>query len=170
MVGFDPARRAAGLEALSREYPLAFEVEPQADLRNVDRLTFVPTLLAGFVFLLAVAALVHALVLGARRHRTDLATLRAIGFTRRDARHSLLWMATAFAGLGLAIGIPVGWIAGRMLWRSIMLGLGLEPVVTAYWAVWIVVPVVTVGVALLAAAVPARRAVSRPAGEVLRTG
>ena len=66
IVRFDPKRRAAGLTALHQKFSDVELAHPQSDLRNIDRIVLVPALLAGLVFLLALAALVHALVLGTR--------------------------------------------------------------------------------------------------------
>ncbi|MFI5044764.1 MAG: FtsX-like permease family protein, partial [Acidimicrobiales bacterium] len=121
------------------------------------------------VFLLALAALVHALVLGTRRHRTELATLRAIGFTRGDADGSMIWMAVTLASVALVIGVPLGWIVGRTLWRTLMHQVGLDSAVTSYWVVWVLIPVITLAVAALAAYLPVRRATATPPGETLHT-
>jgi ABC-type lipoprotein release transport system permease subunit len=65
-----------------------------------------------------VAALAHALVIAVRRRRRDLAIARSVGFTPADARAAVRWHAVTMAGLGMLIGVPVGLIVGRLVWRA----------------------------------------------------
>ena len=168
IVRFEPGHREEGLRAMRATMFEVKEPRPQSDLRNLVRLSFVPGLLTGLVVVLAIAALAHALALATARHRVELGALRAIGFTRRQAEGSMLWMATALVGTALVVGLPLGFLLGRMLWRALMANLGLEPAVVTHWGVWIVVPVVALVVANLAALIPAHRAASMSPAEALR--
>jgi FtsX-like permease family len=79
---------------------------------SLGKLRALPFALAVFFALLAIATVAHALVTTVRRRRHDLAVLRSIGFTRRDARVAIAWQATAIAIAGLVVGVPLGIVAG----------------------------------------------------------
>ncbi len=90
--------------------------EDQANLRGVRR---VPLYLGAFLALLATAAVGHALASAVRRRRHDMAVLRVLGLTRRQARAAVAWQATALAAVGLVLGVPLGIAAGRIVWRRV---------------------------------------------------
>jgi ABC-type lipoprotein release transport system permease subunit len=97
--------------------------------------------LAIFFALLAIATVAHALVTTVRRRRADLAVLRAIGFTRRDARVAIAWQATLIALVGVVIGVPLGVLVGRLLWRQLAASFPFEYVPPlALLAIALVVP------------------------------
>ena len=50
--------------------------------------------------------------------RKDVAILRSIGADRRWIARAVHWQATAFTLLPLVIGIPLGLIIGRIVFRS----------------------------------------------------
>src|SRR5207237_7302721 len=80
-------------------------------LQNVRSL---PRALAAFLAVLGVAALGHALVTTVRRRRHDLAVLRAIGFRPRQSAACIFWQAVTVASVGLALGLPLGVVVGRI--------------------------------------------------------
>jgi putative ABC transport system permease protein len=84
----------------------------------------VPWLLAAAVAALAVGAMVHTLSSGIRNAAPQLATLRALGFTRRQLRSSVRWGAICVAICAAALGIPLGVIAGRWGWRTLGASVG----------------------------------------------
>jgi hypothetical protein len=84
---------------------------------DLGHLATMPLVLAVFFGLLACATVAHALVTTVRRRRYDLAVLRAVGFTRRQARLAISWQATLLAACGLVVGVPLGLIVGRVVWR-----------------------------------------------------
>ncbi len=127
-----------------------------------------PTLVAGLVALLALGTLANALVMAVRRRRRDLALLATLGFRRRQLAATVAWQATTLALVSLAIGIPLGIAAGRLVWRLVVDGFAghLEstiPVlallcVTALWLI----------VANMVAALPARAAARTNPATILR--
>jgi hypothetical protein len=149
--------QAAGAEEVApAEFPPAVE--------SLGQLRSLPLSLAVFFALLAIATVAHALVTTVRRRRHDLAVLRSIGFTRRDTRIAIAWQSTLIAVIGAAVGIPLGIIVGRFLWRQLAESF---PVVYAppleLLAVLLVIPVAIV-IANLVAAGPAHAATRiRPA-------
>jgi ABC-type lipoprotein release transport system permease subunit len=127
-----------------------------------------PVALAVFFALLASATVAHALVSTVRRRAGDLAVLRAIGFTRRNARLAIGWQASLLALGGLALGVPLGIIAGRVTWRTVAENF---PVVyvppLALLALVLIVPL-AVAVANALAVGPAFSATRARPAEVLR--
>jgi FtsX-like permease family len=135
-------------------------------LRNIRGL---PLALGGFLALLAVAATGHTLAVAVRRRRHEIAVLRALGMTRRQARLIIVTQAVTITVIGLAFGIPLGVALGRTVWRTVA---GNIPVLyvppLSPLALALVVPTALV-VAYLAAAMPGRRASRVRVGDVLRT-
>ena len=161
------ADRYAVTASLSESYftstPAA--VPDVANLANVRRL---PLSLAAFLVLLAVGAVGHALLTGARHRAHDLAVLRALGITPRQAAACVSWQATIIGIIALAIGVPAGVIIGRAVWRLTADSLSFVYVgPLALLALLLVVPG-TLLVCWLLAIWPARAAGRRPAAEVLR--
>ena len=135
-------------------------------LRNVRSL---PRMLAIFLALLGIAAVGHVLVTAVRRRRHDIAILRAVGFRPLQAAACIGWQATIVGVIGLVIGVPLGIVAGRLAWRWVADNtplLYVGPVAVA--AVLLIIPL-TIVVANLLAALPARRAARIRPASVLRT-
>jgi putative ABC transport system permease protein len=97
----------------------------QYGVRNVQRLEHLPWLLAGVVAVLAAAALLHGLAVVSRRHRGQLAVLRALGFTRGQVRRTVLWAATMLGVVAVVLGVPIGVIVGRWAWRWVADSIGV---------------------------------------------
>ena len=130
-------------------------------LRQVDRM---PAALAALLGVLALIAVGHAVVTAVRRRRTELALLKVLGFTRGEIRATIAWQASIIGAVGLGLGIPLGVLAGRGVWRLVADGLGIVPAVTnpLLWLA-VTVPVVLALVNLIAF-FPARSAArTRPA-------
>lgn len=135
-------------------------------LRNVRAL---PKAFAGFLVLLGVAALGHALVTAVRRRGHELAVLRALGFRPVQSAACIVWQAVTVAVVGLGLGIPLGVVVGFRSWQWVA---DATPVLyappLAVAAVVVAVPAAVV-LANLLAALPARRAARLRPAEVLRT-
>lgn len=135
-------------------------------LRNVRTLPFA---LAVFLVLLSLAAFMHALITAVRRRRHDLAVLKAMGLRPREAAACIAWQARTIGLIALAIGIPLGIVAGRLAWQWVA---DRTPLVyespVALLAIVVLVPVVLLVAHALAFA-PARRAARLRAADVLRS-
>jgi hypothetical protein len=110
------ARLAAGLG------PRAQDVSPPSqpdELVNLHNIRVLPDVLAGFLGLMAVAALSYALISSAQRRRRDFAVLHAMGMSRGNARLILNAQGTVIGLFGLMVGIPLGLAVGRSGWRMI---------------------------------------------------
>jgi hypothetical protein len=106
---------------------------PQADVRNLDRVSPQLRVVAPVVILFAIAALTHALITTVRVRRRDLATMRALGFTGRQIAASIGWHAAFVQAVALIAGIPIGVIAARWGWKSVESHLGVIPGSSVPW-------------------------------------
>jgi predicted lysophospholipase L1 biosynthesis ABC-type transport system permease subunit len=86
---------------------------------ELGRLRVLPLSLAIFFAFLAIATVAHALVTTVRRRRHDLAVMRSFGFTARQSRVAIAWQATLLAAAGVVVGVPLGIIVGRAIWRGL---------------------------------------------------
>jgi ABC-type lipoprotein release transport system permease subunit len=139
-----------------------------ADVSVLDELTSVPPLLAVFAGLLGTLVVVQSLLAGLRRRRGELAVFRALGFRASQVRAVVIWQAGVLAVAAAAIGIPVGLIAGRSVWRAIAEGAHVAPTVDLPVAELASLCVTAGVVALGAALLPARRAARMRPADALR--
>jgi ABC-type lipoprotein release transport system permease subunit len=139
------------------------------DVTNLSNVRGLPLLLAAFLVLLAIGAVAHALLTGARSRFHDLAVLRALGLTPRQAAACVTWQAAIIGGMALAIGIPLGIVVGRQVWHLLADSLSfvyVGPVVGV--ALLLIVPVALAVLGVMALW-PARGAARLHTAEVLRT-
>jgi len=171
--GVDPA---AALPALSRTAAAAaggqdvilarpFASVQEQEIRDIRVL---PLALSAFLILLALAAVGHALALGARSRAHDIAVLRALGLTSRQARAMVHTQAGVFAAAALLVGVPLGLVLGRTLWRVAagIMPLRYEPP-TPRAVLLLVGPLAVLAVLALAAG-PARRVARLRVAQALR--
>jgi ABC-type lipoprotein release transport system permease subunit len=163
----DGADRDAVMASLSESYYVTTPATVP-DVENLGNVRRLPLSLAAFLVLLAVGAVGHALLTGARHRAHDLAVLRALGITPRQAAACVSWQATIIGIIALLIGVPAGVVAGRAVWRLTADSLSfvyVGPLSTV--AIMLVVPGALL-VCWILAIWPARAAGRRPAAEVLR--
>ncbi|MBO3751312.1 ABC transporter permease [Streptosporangiaceae bacterium NEAU-GS5] len=159
--------RAEAAKAGIADLPLGAAPPLEADVMVRD-MQALPVLLSVFLALLAIGAVGHALVTAVRRRRHELAVLRALGMTGRQAQGVALTQAAILAAVGLVFGMPLGIALGRMLWRVAAEGtpvLYVPPTATA--ALLLAAPVVLSCAGLLAMW-PGRQAARLRVGHVLR--
>ena len=158
--GAEPERVAAQLGA-EAERP-----QTPTSVGNLARAKGVPRLLAAFLAVVGLAAVLHALAVTARRRRPELGTLRALGFRRGQLRSLFLWQALTIAVTGTVLGLALGVAAGRTVWRTVADGLGVVAEPAAATPVLLGGGLLIVaGVAILGAAVgavAARATVAHP--------
>jgi hypothetical protein len=137
-----------------------------ARLRTVD---WVPWLLAGFLVVVAAVTVTHAIATAVRRRRHEFAVLRSLGFDRRQLRSVVGTQVVALVAVSCTVGVVLGVVAGRVLWRAVTDAVDLPPFVRIPPAALVGVPLAVLLLAEVASIAP-RRAVARlPAAEVLRT-
>jgi len=93
-----------------------------ADYAQIDG---TPTALAAVLAVLGLAVLGQFIVVSGRRRRRDFAILRTLGLTGRQVRVITAWQVSTVTGLALAVGIPLGVVAGHWSWRLFAEGLGI---------------------------------------------
>lgn len=133
LVRLDPASdRHRAIARLQRDFPntVLLPLKPP-DLTNLERVGYLPGLLAGLVGLLDLGTTAHALITSVRRRRRDLAILKTLGFRRGQISQTVAWQATTFAVVAGLIGVPLGIAGGRWAWRLVaeQLGVVAGPVV-----------------------------------------
>jgi ABC-type antimicrobial peptide transport system permease subunit len=143
--------------------------ELPTEITEIKSVRTLPLVLAGFLALLAVAAVGHALATAVRRRSRDVAVLRALGMTQRQSRAVISTQATVLALVGLILGIPLGLAVGRSVWRVVTETLPVQYI--SPWADLAMVLVAPVALVLanLLAAVPGRRAARMHVAQILRT-
>jgi FtsX-like permease family len=152
--------RLAGLAGLSKEDAAGEDPRgstPSA-IVNVARVRGIPFVLAALLAALAVLTVGHTMVTSVQKRRRDVTILRSMGADRGWIARAVHWQATAFTFLPLLIGIPLGLIIGRIVFRSFADSIGT--VDDASLPLLLVSGVVAglVVIANLIASVPARRA------------
>lgn len=139
-----------------------------APVADLGRLRSLPFALGVFFALLAIATIAHALVTTVRRWRHDFAVLRAIGFTRLQARGAIAWQSTLLAAFGVVIGVPLGIACGRLVWRWLADSFPFVYVPPLALVVVVAIVPAALAVANVLAAGPARTASRIRPAEVLR--
>jgi len=170
--GADAAAVVARLDAALGPAPdgspaarLRLDRDLSAELQQIRRL---PLFLAGFLAVLAVGAVGHALGTAVRRRRHDLAVLRAGGMTRPQCRALVVTQAGVVAVAGLLAGLPLGVALGRTLWRYVADTTMVHYVPPAVVATLSLAVPVTLLVAAGLALWPAHRAAGLRVGPALR--
>jgi len=121
----DQGRAVAGLQ---RAFPgTVVRSIPHPDIEDVQRVGYLPGVLAALVALLALGTVTHALASAVRRRRRDLAVLKTLGFVRRQVSATVACQATAFAVAAVVVGVPLGIAVGRWAWRLVANSLGVVP-------------------------------------------
>jgi hypothetical protein len=181
LVRIPPGRdRLATMRAIEREFgdtvsPFAAEAqefqEPilGSNLRNVERVRGMPTVLSSVLGALALVTLIHALLMTSRRRRYDLAVLKTLGFVRRQVMSTLAWQATTLVVLALLVGVPLGVVAGRWAWSALASRLGVVDATTVA-PLWLLAGAAgTIVAANAIALLPGRSAAKTQPALVLRT-
>jgi ABC-type antimicrobial peptide transport system permease subunit len=101
------------------------------------------------------------------RRRRETGLLKSLGFVRLQVAASVCWQATTIALAGIAVGVPVGIAAGRVLWRVFATNFGVVPVPVVP-ALLAALAAGVLAAANLLAAVPALLAARSHPGELLR--
>ena len=89
-----------------------------AAIVNVARVRSIPFVLAALLTVLAVLTLGYVMITSVQNRRRDVAILRSIGADKRWISRATHWQATTFTVVPVIIGIPLGLIIGRLVFRS----------------------------------------------------
>ncbi len=143
-------------------------VQRPAEIVNYKTIGHTPTLLVSGLALGAVVALALTLLASVRQRRRDLALLKTVGFVRWQLAAAVAWQATVAAVVGIAVGIPLGIVAGRWLWDLFARQIYAVPYPTVSVVSVLLVALGTLVLANVIAAVPARSAARTPTALMLR--
>jgi hypothetical protein len=143
--------------------------EHRGDISTLGRISSVPLALAVLLGMLALGTLAQTLVTSVRARRRDLAVLKTLGFSRRQLRGTVAWQASTLAAVSLAIGIPIGLLAGRWIWRAFAGGIAVVPAPVVGPTAVVIAVAITIALANLVAAIPSRTAARTKAAVVLRS-
>jgi putative ABC transport system permease protein len=159
----------AGLQAtLAKSGIDATPPEVAADVTNLSHVRGLPYLLAGFLIVLGLGAVAHALMTVSQRRARELAVLRAVGLSPRQAAACVGWQAVVVAAVALLIGVPLGLVIGREAWRRVADSIPLVYVGPfSPGLVAVLVPAVLVALLVLSLA-PAWRAAHLQTADTLR--
>jgi ABC-type antimicrobial peptide transport system permease subunit len=139
------------------------------DIQGYAGIRATPLILGILLALLGAAALAHVLVTGVRRRRRDLAILAAIGLRPAQLMRVVSWQAAALTAAALAVGIPLGVVAGRWSWVLFAGSVGVAPAADVPALAVVAEAAVALLLAVAIAAGPGRTAArARPAAS-LRT-
>ena len=161
----DAAGEAARATLLDRGFQRVF---PPGSVDRLGEIGAIPAYLAGFLCILAAAAMLHQLTITLRRRRQDLAVARALGLTARRAASALTWQAMVTGIAGVTLGAMVGAIGGPLVWRITAESVGVQTA-TRFPVVGIpIAALVGAAVAVLVSLGPRMRAARLPLAATLR--
>ncbi len=141
-----------------------FRTRRPAQVNDYARVRGTPVALAALLAVLGAAAVAHAVVTSVRRRRTDLAVLKSLGFVGRQVSATIAWQATTLAVVAVAVGLPLGLVAGRQLWVLFARQLGIATGAANPWFTLALIPVLSLALVNLVAIPPALAAARvRPA-------
>jgi hypothetical protein len=156
-----------------RDLPEGVQVFPRGRIPlEVDRLEQVdalPWVLGGFLATVGCLGLAYALVTAVRRRARELATLKTLGFSRNQVASTVAVQATLLAGIGVLLGIPLGVLVGRLVWKEVAAAAGMLVVSTFPALAVFAIALATLVLANVVAGIPARRAAHLRPAAVLRS-
>ncbi len=168
--GVDASRATSALQRRVAPVRLAALAPARpVDLVNFGRVQSFPLVLGGLMGLFAAATLAHVLVTSIRRRRRDLAVLKVLGLGPAQVRATVAWQATTLALVAVAVGVPLGVVAGRLVWRLFAHQLGITPEPAVPLLALGLLALATMVVANLVAVLPGRSASRTQPALVLRS-
>jgi ABC-type antimicrobial peptide transport system permease subunit len=159
----------SAMASLKRQFPgTVLPSMPPPEVRDLSGVSGLPLILAFVLMVLASGIIAHTLLTSVRRRRRELAMLKTLGFVTRQVRATVAWQATALAGAGLIVGVPLGLLAGRWAWILFAGQVAIVPAPVISPLTLLAVPAVLL-LANAIAAIPARAAGHTQPAVILRT-
>lgn len=143
--------------------------EPGAEVARLAEVERFPQVLAGFLVAVSLIAVAHGLAATVRKRGHDLAVLAALGLTPGQRRGVVAWQAAVLAGVGVALGLPLGIVVGRWAWAAMAGDLGVATDAAVPAAVPLLAAAGAVAAFGLLAAWTGRAAARLRSAEILRT-
>jgi putative ABC transport system permease protein len=159
--GADPAALRANLEKLTADNPL-LTVQTTQDLKDqvggfINQLLYVVYGLLVLSIVIAVLGVINTMAMAVLERTREIGLLRAIGFTRRQARRMIRRESVLIALLGAVLGVAAGVLVGIALQQSTKVSAGIDKLAVPYGTLLIFF-VIAALVGVVSALAPARRA------------
>jgi ABC-type lipoprotein release transport system permease subunit len=142
---------------------------PPSRIANLSQIGSVPKLLAIALAMLGIGGATHGLLVASTRRRGDIAVARALGFTPRQAASSIRWQAIAITALAVVVGVPLGVIIGRLVWKPVAAGVGAVDLVSIPWPMILIAPLLALAAMVVIASIVGHRAARLQPATVLRS-
>jgi ABC-type lipoprotein release transport system permease subunit len=142
--------------------------DPPGVILNAARVRSVPYVVAGVLAALLVLSVAHHLILLTWRRRREIAVLQALGADGRWVTAVVHWQASLFTLLVVALGAPLGFVGGRVVYRAFVGRMGALETVTLPLGLLVLVAAGLLILANVVAAPSAVRARRRPPSRLLR--
>jgi hypothetical protein len=165
-LGIEQAPVIASLVGATASEP----VEPfvPSAIVNIERVRFIPFALAGVLAVLMSLTLGHVMMTSVLNRRRDHAVFRSLGAGRRWVALVVHWHATAFTMLAVVLGIPVGVVAGRLIFNVFARNMGVVDDAAIPAATISVGSILLVGLANVVASISVRQAARIGPAQLLR--
>jgi hypothetical protein len=139
-----------------------------AEIVNYRSMGTTPAVLGGALAAGAVVALSLTLAASVRRRRRALAMLKTLGFTGRQLASVVAWQSSVAVAIGTVVGVPLGIVAGRVLWTLFAQEIHAVPSPSVPVLTIALIAVGALVVANIVAAVPGRIAARTSTALLLR--
>jgi hypothetical protein len=139
-----------------------------AEIINYRSMGTTPAVLGSALATGAVVALGLTLVASVRRRRRDLALLKTLGSTRRQLASVVAWQSSIAVLIGTVVGVPLGIVAGRVLWTVFANEIHVVPTPSVPTVSVVLIALGALVLANVVAAVPGRIAARTPTAILLR--
>jgi hypothetical protein len=138
------------------------------EIVNSGSIKAIPTILGAGLAAGAVAALSITLIASVRRRRRDLAVLKTLGLSGRQLATIVAWQSSVAVTIGTIVGVPLGIVAGRLLWDLFASGIHAVPAPSVPALAIVGIALGAIVLANIVAAIPGRIAARTPTAILLR--
>ena len=104
-----------------------------AKVATLRQIGTVPRSLAVGLAILGIGAVIHASLVANTRRRGDIAVTRASGFVPARHRPRSVGRPHSPPSPGALVGLPIGLVVGRVIWKRVVSGVGALDVVSVPW-------------------------------------
>ncbi len=171
LVSFVPgARGTVAVNRYLNRYPslAALAITPTSLINFGEAVNF-PLLFGAVLAIFGAATLLHLLMVSVNRRRRDVGLLKIVGFVNLQVGSTVAWQAATVALAGIAIGVPLGVVVGRVTWQAFATDLGAVPVSVVPIDLILLLSVSALIVAVLLSVAPALVAIRARPRDLLRT-